>query len=151
MSQLLISEVAQQAGLQASAIRYYEKIGLLPTAQRASGQRRYDATVLYRLAVIQRARQVGFTLDEIRVLFFGFGTATRASKRWDALSKKKLTELNSLMDGIKTMKQLLERMLENCHCDTLEQCGKGISKRGSTADPVGLLPVKGRYGQTQTH
>jgi hypothetical protein len=55
------------------------------------------------------------------------------------------------MDGIKTMKQLLERMLENCHCDTLEQCGKGISKRGSTADPVGLLPVKGRYGQTQTH
>src|SRR5579863_5252813 len=104
MSQLLISEVAQQAGLQASAIRYYEKIGLLPHVQRASGQRRYDATVLYRLAVIQRARHVGFTLDEIRVLFFGFGTATRASKRWDALSKKKLTELDSLMDGIKTMK-----------------------------------------------
>ena len=145
---MLISEVAQQAGLQASAIRYYEKIGLLPPAQRASGQRRYDSTVLYRLAVIQRARQVGFTLDEIRVLFFGFRTGIRASARWDALSKKKLMELDSLMDGIKTMKQLLERMLENCHCDTLEQCGRGILKRGSAAVAVGLPSAKGRYGRT---
>jgi MerR family transcriptional regulator, redox-sensitive transcriptional activator SoxR len=52
MAQLAISEVAQQVGLQASAIRYYEQIGLLPPAQRMSGQRRYDTTVLYRLAII---------------------------------------------------------------------------------------------------
>jgi DNA-binding transcriptional MerR regulator len=86
--QLTISEVARQVGLQPSAIRYYEKIGLLPPAHRMSGQRRYDTTVLYRLAVIQRARQSGFTLDEIRRLFFGFRGGTRASERWEQLSQK---------------------------------------------------------------
>jgi MerR family transcriptional regulator, redox-sensitive transcriptional activator SoxR len=65
MPKLTISEVAQQVGLQASAIRYYKQIGLLPPAQRMSGQRRYDTTALYRLAIIQWARRLGFTLDEI--------------------------------------------------------------------------------------
>jgi MerR family redox-sensitive transcriptional activator SoxR len=72
MPQLTISEVARQVGLQPSAIRYYEQIGILLPAQRISGQRRYDATALHRLAVIQRARQTGFSLEEIRELFFGF-------------------------------------------------------------------------------
>jgi MerR family transcriptional regulator, redox-sensitive transcriptional activator SoxR len=136
---MLISEVAQQAGLHASAIRYYEKVGLLPPAQRASGQRRYDTTVLHRLAVIQRARQVGFTLDEIRVLFFGFRSAIRPSARWRALSKQKLAELEALMEGIRTMKQLLERILQNCQCDTLEQCGRKILKTSRPAAPAKFL------------
>ena len=79
MPELTISEVARQVGLQASAIRYYEQIGLLPRAQRVNGQRRYDATTLYRLAIIQRARQLGFTLSEIRHLFFGFRVMLVAS------------------------------------------------------------------------
>lgn len=62
MSQLTISQVARQVGLQPSAIRYYEQIGILLSAQRIGGMRRYDTTVLRRLAVIQRARQTGFTL-----------------------------------------------------------------------------------------
>src|ERR1700719_1797556 len=117
---LTISEVARQVGLQASAIRYYERIGLLPRAPRMSGQRRYDTTALYRLAIIQWARQLGFTLDEIRQLFFGFRNVTRASERWQALSRKKLAELDGLMDGIRTMRRLLKNMMQNCRCDTLE-------------------------------
>ena len=50
MSGLRISDVARQAGLQASAIRYYEQIGLLPKPERESGQRCYDEAALYRLA-----------------------------------------------------------------------------------------------------
>jgi MerR family transcriptional regulator, redox-sensitive transcriptional activator SoxR len=130
MPLLTISEVARQVGLQPSAIRYYEQIGILPPAQRISGQRRYDTTVLYRLAVIQRAQQTGFTLDEVQQLFFGFGNVTRASERWQRLSKRKLAELDGLMDGIRTMRRLLKRMLQNCCCDTLEQCGKGIFRGG---------------------
>ena len=122
----MISEVARRVGLQPSAIRYYEMIGLLPPARRISGQRRYDTTVLYRLAVIQRARQVGFTLDEIRQLFFGFRSVTRASERWQELSRKKLAELDGLMDGINTMQNLLNKMMQDCRCDTLDQCGRGI-------------------------
>jgi MerR family redox-sensitive transcriptional activator SoxR len=139
MPQLTISEVGRQAGLRPSAIRYYERIGILPPAQRISAQRRYDTTVLYRLAVIQRARQGGFTLDEIRQLFFGFGNAARASERWQRLSRRKLAELDGLMDGIKTMRRLLKKMMRNCHCETLDQCGKGIIRGGS-----GNIVVKSR-------
>jgi MerR family redox-sensitive transcriptional activator SoxR len=127
---LTISEVARRIGLQASAIRYYEQIGLLPHPPRVSGQRRYDATVLYRLAIIQRARLLGFTLLEIRQLFFGFRRVTRASERWQKLSQRKLAELDALMDDIKTVQRLLKRMMRHCHCATLDQCGKGIFQSG---------------------
>ena len=130
MSQLTISEVARRIGLQPSAIRYYERIGILLPGQRISGQRRYDTTVLYRLAVIQRARQIGFTLDEIRQLFFGFRNVTRASERWQKLSRRKLSELDGLMDGIKTMRRLLKKMMQDCRCQSLDQCGKGIFRNG---------------------
>src|SRR5438477_7923896 len=105
MPELTISEVARQVGIQASAIRYYERIGLLPPAQRISGQRRYDSTALYRLAIVQRARQLGFTLEEIRQLFFGFRNVTRASERWQKLSQRKLAELDVLMDAIRKVQR----------------------------------------------
>src|SRR6266487_4568394 len=126
MPGLTISEVARQVGLHASAIRYYEGIGLLPRAARVSGQRRYDTTVLYRLAIIQRARQLGFTLTEIRHLFFGFRDITRPSERWRTLSQRKLAELDQLMDGIRTVRGILKKLMTKCRCDTLDQCGKGI-------------------------
>lgn len=126
MPELMISEVARRVGLQASAIRYYESIGLLPRATRVSGQRRYDATALYRLALIHRARQLGFTLPEIRYLFFGFRDVTRASQRWRTLSQKKLDELDRLMEGIRELQRLLKQVMERCGCETLDQCGKRI-------------------------
>src|SRR3984893_17947916 len=126
MAQLTISQVARQIPVRPSAIRYYERIGLLPPAERLSGQRRYDPTVLYRLAIIQRARQLGFTLTEIRHLFFGFRDVTHASERWRTLSQRKLAELDHLMDGIKAVRGVLKKLMTRCRCDTLDQCGKGI-------------------------
>ena len=126
MAQLTISQVARQIRLRPSAIRYYERINLLPPAERVSGQRRYDPTVLYRLAIIQRARQLGFTLSEIRHLFFGFRDITRPSERWRTLSQRKLAELDHLMDGIKAVRGVLNKLMTKCRCDTLDQCGKGI-------------------------
>lgn len=146
MPQLYISEVARQVGLRPSAIRYYEQIGLLP-AQRMGKQRRYDTTALYRLAIIQRARQLGFTLDEIRQLFFGFGNVTRASERWQKLSLRKLAELDNLMDGIKAVRRLLKKMMQNCGCETLDQCGKGIFRSGSGNLIVKSLPANRRHGR----
>ena len=137
---MTISEVARQVGLEPSAIRYYEQIGLVPAPERIGGQRRYDTTALYRLAVIQHARRLGFTLEEVRELFFGFDTAgfrtlPRASERWQALSVKKLAELDMLMKEIRTMQRLLRKMMDRCHCDTLDQCGRGIFRSG-------VVPVK---------
>jgi MerR family redox-sensitive transcriptional activator SoxR len=141
---LTISQVARQIGLQASAIRYYERIGLLPPAQRISGQRRYDSTVLYRLAIVQRARQLGFTLEEIRLLFLGFRNVTRASERWQKLSQRKLAELDVLMDGIRTVRRLLKKMMQDCRCETLDQCGKGIFQNGCVEARVRSLPANHR-------
>jgi MerR family redox-sensitive transcriptional activator SoxR len=144
MPQLHISEVARQVGLRPSAIRYYEQIGLLPPTERRGNQRRYDTTILYRLAIIQRARKLGFTLDEIRQLFFGFGPVARASERWQKLLHIKLEELDNLMDSVRAVRRLLKKMVEDCHCETLDQCGKGIFRNGGGDFKVKYLPPNRR-------
>ena len=58
-----IGEVAQRAGIQTSAIRYYESEGLLPAPERLNGRRKYDATVLQRLALIQLLRHTRVACD----------------------------------------------------------------------------------------
>lgn len=125
---LSISDVARQAGLRPSAIRYYERLGILAPPKRVSGRRRYEAAVLYRLAVLKRAREVGFTLEEIRGIFFG---SAPISARWRAMAAAKLAELDARMQQIKTMKRLLQQLQSGCECDTVERCGAGILSRTS--------------------
>ena len=72
---------------------------------------------------------MGFSLEEIQVLFSGFDTKVPASDRWQQLSKKKLEELTRHMEEIQLMKGLLQEMVENCKCDTLDTCGKGLFKQ----------------------
>ena len=76
--QLAIGEVAARAGMSATRIRYYEARGLLPEPERSAGKRRYDETVFRRLAIIDAAQRVGFTLEEIRDLL-GRATSPRMS------------------------------------------------------------------------
>ena|SRR5690349_1038220 len=123
-----ISEVAKPIGLRPSAIRYYEQIGILPPIQRVSGQRRYEVTALHRLVVIQRARQTGFTLTEIKQLFFGFRAGTPPSVRWHRLKTGKIVELDRMLQRIRTMRDLLEQQ-GKCRCTALEECGKKIFER----------------------
>jgi MerR family redox-sensitive transcriptional activator SoxR len=128
MENMTIGEVARKAGLQASAIRYYEKIGLLPRAQRIGGQRRYETGVLNYLVVIDAARRAGFRMDEIRQLFHGFGKGTPAFRRWQTLAQRKLTEMDDLIARAKTMKRLLKRA-DSCKCLNLEDCGQVFLKK----------------------
>ena len=126
---LAISDVARVFGLRTSAIRYYEQIGILPPAMRKNGRRRYDKSVLFRLEVVQRARGSGFTLEEIRELFFGFQPATPPPKRWHKLSERKIAELRIRMKQLKLMETLLKQ-IQDCRCNALEECGeKLLSKR----------------------
>lgn len=127
---LAISDVARVFGLRTSAIRYYEQIGILPPPVRKNGQRRYEKSMLFRLAVVQRARESGFTLDEIRELFFGFRSATRPPKRWHQLSERKIAELQIRMNRLKLMETLLKQM-QGCRCNALEDCGKKLLSRRS--------------------
>ena len=127
---LAISDVARVFGLRTSAIRYYEQIGILPPPVRKNGQRRYEKSALFRLAVVQRAQESGFTLDEIRELFFGFRATTRPPKRWHELSERKIAELQLRMKRLKLMQTLLKQM-QDCRCNALEDCGKKLLSKSS--------------------
>lgn len=116
---MTIGEVAKRSGLRASAIRFYEKTGILPKPLRAAGQRRYDGAVLEKLAVIERAKNCGFTLDEVVLLFNG-GVA---SELWRALAEKKLAELEAAAERIRGMRALLEK---RCQCADIAECGRRI-------------------------
>jgi MerR family redox-sensitive transcriptional activator SoxR len=126
MPQLSISEVARMVGLRPSAIRYYEQIGILPPVKRIRGQRRYDPATVSHLVVIQRARQNGFTLDEVRELFFGFDRRTGPAARWHKLSERKLAELEASIERIRNVQRRLSQLRDGCRCSTLEECGAGF-------------------------
>lgn len=121
MMMLTIGEVARQAGIRASAIRYYESIQLLPPARRSSGRRLYGPEVFERLAFIQTARQLGFSLHEIQGLFDGQAEKLPLNVRWQSLANQKLGEVKSLIKHAQTMQLLLERGL-NCTCIDLDDC-----------------------------
>ena len=119
---LSIGEVARHAGVNSSALRYYERIGLLPPPERLSGQRRYDDSVLTRLAIIELAKRAGFSLTETRTLLDGFSPATPPAERWQALARRKLPEIEALLARAEAMRRLLSAGLE-CDCLSLEECG----------------------------
>lgn len=104
-----IGEVAALAGVQASTLRYYERIGLLPPARRMSGQRRYTTAILPLLAVIQMAKEASFSLPEIQVLLQSDGAAV--SDRWRDLAARKISELEAVINHAQEMKAVLEESL----------------------------------------
>jgi MerR family redox-sensitive transcriptional activator SoxR len=128
MKPMTIGEVALKAGVRPSAIRFYERSGVLPAARRASGQRRYDQAVLKQLAVVTLAREAGFTIREIRTLFRDFGPETTASTRWRSVAADKLHELDEVLRRTKLMRSIVLAMME-CRCQTLEDCGAVIMRR----------------------
>ncbi len=121
MTQLTISEVARQAGIRTSAIRYYESVGLLPLPKRISGQRRYHSDILRRLAFIQAAQSVGFSIAEMQTILQELDGDAPLSARWQTLATQKLAEVNTLIQRAQSMQQMLQQGL-HCTCANLEQC-----------------------------
>jgi DNA-binding transcriptional MerR regulator len=113
--------------MRASAIRFYEKAGLLPKPSRSGGQRRYDQNILPRLALLDWAKGCGFTLEEIRELFGKAGEAP-LSQRMQKLCLKKVDELEALSHRIAVMRGLLERA-QRCQCIDVQECGRKILNR----------------------
>ena len=121
MTEMSIGQVAQKAGLETSTLRYYESIGLLPVAKRVSGQRRYTPEALKWLAMIQVAKEAGFTLSEVKTFIVGFSEHEPPSARWQAMARQKLPEVEALIIRAQGMKRLLEEGLE-CDCLRLDEC-----------------------------
>jgi MerR family transcriptional regulator, redox-sensitive transcriptional activator SoxR len=122
-----IGEVAAKATLATSAIRYYERTGLLNQPLRKNGRRVYSDDILPQLVIIEFAKATGFTLSEIRLLLQGFPETTPASARWRKMAGKKIRELDDALAKTKAMRDMLEAMT-SCRCRKLEQCAEGLER-----------------------
>jgi len=118
---LSIGEVAGQAGINVSAIRFYERRGLLAEPERVSGQRRYAPAIVQRLGAIDAAKQAGFTLDEIGVLLAATDQGAPAHEPLRALADRKLPEVEALIEHAQAMRDWLDAA-STCGCDTLDVC-----------------------------
>ena len=114
-----IGDVAARAGVRTSLIRYYEDIGLLPTPERLSGQRRYDHTVLRRLAVIDVAQRAGMSLDEIRLLVEHGNEPMSGHLR--ELANRKLPEIDAHIERAQRVRAWLEAAT-GCDCQSIDDC-----------------------------
>jgi len=121
MKTMSIGEVARRTGVAASALRYYEEAGVLPAPPRLGGRRLYGIDAIRRVDVLRFAQQVGFTLEEIKTLFNGFGAETALSARWEPLASAKLMELDEMAKRIRKMKRALELGMK-CRCVRVEDC-----------------------------
>ena len=119
---LTIGEVAQRSGFATSALRFYEREGLITASRSSGGQRRYDRAVLRRLAFIRAARNIGLGLEEVREALSSLPPDraptrrdwTRMSRRWRSRLDEQIAALEKLRDGLDSC--------IGCGCLSLERC-----------------------------
>jgi MerR family redox-sensitive transcriptional activator SoxR len=104
-----------------SAIRYYERHGLIPEPERVGGQRRYTDETVQRLGVIAAAKQAGFSLDEVRVLLSSTDQGAPAHEQLQALAIRKLPEVEALIERAEAMRRWLT-IATGCGCDSFDAC-----------------------------
>jgi MerR family redox-sensitive transcriptional activator SoxR len=119
---LTIGQLAREAGIAASAVRYYERHGLLPQPERLHGQRRYASDTLRRLEVIAIAKRAGFTLAEIRLLLEASDGGEPTHPQLRELADRKLPEVEALIARAEAMREWLT-MARECTCSSLDLCG----------------------------
>ena len=132
---LTITEVARRSGFPSSALRFYEKQGLITASRTGGGQRRYERSVLRRLAFVRAARNVGLSLDEIAAALSSLPagrTPTRAD--WARLSRDWRTRLDEQIEALQALRDGLESCI-GCGCLSLKRCA--ISNPGDVARTAG--------------
>ena len=112
-TELKIGEVATRAGVSVDALRYYERMKLLPRARRTSGGfRLFGSESVERVQFIKQAQQLGLSLDEIKGLLTTGGAAE--CRRVRDLLAPKLEELDTRMKAMKQFRQMLKQHLAAC-------------------------------------
>jgi MerR family redox-sensitive transcriptional activator SoxR len=116
-----IGEIAETTGINQSALRYYEQVGLIPPPVRKNGRRVYSSEVFGRIEVIKLAQNAGFQIPEILTLLEGFDSDIPPSERWRAMAVQKQKELEDKITKMKTMQIILQNSLK-CNCLSWEEC-----------------------------
>jgi MerR family redox-sensitive transcriptional activator SoxR len=127
-----IGEVARRAGVRASAVRYYEKQGLLSPERGNGGRRVFTNESIERMVLIRYAKGLGFSLRDIRKLLSGYADETPAGVRWSELAAAKLVEVDALLKRVEGMRSGLQR-ISGCKCRDLAQCAHAIAAKACTA------------------
>jgi MerR family redox-sensitive transcriptional activator SoxR len=116
-----IGALAKRTGLNASAIRYYEKVGLLAGPHRSGGQRRYSDEAVPRVLLICFATEMGFTLAEVKLFLSGLRDDAPVGPRWKKLAQRKIEEVDRTIERAQKLKQLFQNLLR-CGCPSLKVC-----------------------------
>ena len=122
-TQFPIGTVASRTGLAASAIRYYESVGVVPKPHRVSGRRVYDESWMKWLGLVLLAQDAGFSIAEIRDLVTPFEQDKRPTMCCQKAADHKIRELDEQMARIRKMKKVLA-MMSSCGCRTAGDCGE---------------------------
>lgn len=134
---LTIGQLAERFGLNTSAIRYYERSGVLPPPVRVSGQRRYGQDAVKRLEVLEVAKRAGFSLDEARLLLERSEAGTPAFELLRELAERKLPDVEALIERAQAMRAWL-LMATDCSCTSFDACALFDSEHAATGEPVRL-------------
>lgn len=120
-SEIAIGELSRRTECNVETIRYYERIGLLPLAHRPVGRfRRYDADDVARLRFIRRARQLGFTLDEVRAFMRLAGTqGDDACAEARSLAATHVADIRAKIADLQAMERVLSDAI--CECEAGQQ------------------------------
>ena len=120
--QLTVSEVARRSGFAASALRFYESIGLISAGRTAGGRRTFERSVLRRLAFIRAATNVGLTLDEVRAELERLPANRTPSKAdWGRISVHWRSRLNEQIAALEKLRDGLDTCI-GCGCLSLKRC-----------------------------
>lgn len=120
---LAIGQLAQETGVSAKTIRYYEETGLLPQAARAAnGYRVYGERAVHLLRFVKRARDLGFTIDEVASLLALWGDEQRASADVKKLATRHLDDIERKISELKNLRKTLRTLINSCHGDERADC-----------------------------
>lgn len=117
-----IGDAAAQSGLPAKTIRYYEDIGLVSPNRAGNGYRDFSETDLHKLAFVQRARSLGFSIEECRALLSLYSDQERASADVKDLAKSHLQQIERKITGLQEMQKTLSELVHKCHGDDRPDC-----------------------------
>ena len=128
-----IGEIAEQSGLPAKTIRYYEDIGLVMPARNANGYRSFGEVDLHKLAFLRRARSLGFSIEQCRNLLGLYEDRTRSSANVKRLAAEHLREIETKIAELQGMHASLADLIERCRGDDRPDCPilDELSERGA--------------------
>lgn len=118
-----IGDVSRESGVSTKMIRYYEQIGLIPPADRTEvGYRVYRDNDVHTLRFIRRARDLGFSMNQLTQLMALWSDRHRASADVKRIAREHIAELEKKIQELRAMTDALKHLAEHCHGDHRPEC-----------------------------